>query len=255
MLSIIIPSRSPEKLAAISAHYHTLFQDHPHEIIPILDPPSLCHAYNRGLDLSTGDPVLFSHDDIEFLDPPSFAPRLFHHLESCDVVGLAGTSRLMNASWALAGVPHIFGQILHPLPPPHLPFLLSIYGVPRRLIPNIHAMDGLFLAFRRACISDLRWDAATFDAFHLYDVDTTFRAHLAGYRLAVACDLPVLHTSPGAFDERWKVYAQRFYDKHKSRLAPLLIRQHQFATLELASREEALIRMSPPHWPPEAAAP
>jgi GT2 family glycosyltransferase len=157
----------------------------------------------------------------------------------------------MNASWALAGVPHIFGQVLHPLPPPYLPYILSIYGTPRRLVRNIQAMDGLFLAFRRDCIAQLRWDADTFDAFHIYDVDVTFRAHLAGYKLAVACDLPVLHSSHGAFDDRWKTYAQRFFNKHHTRLAPIFLRKHEFGTLQLPSRQHALLRMSPPHWPPD----
>jgi GT2 family glycosyltransferase len=247
MLSIIVPTRSPEKLAAITAHYHLLFADHPHEIVPILNPPSMCRAYNEGLDRSTGELLVFSHDDIEALEPATFATRLLKHLESFDVVGVAGTSRLCRSGWVVAGMPDIFGQVLHPLPDGR--FCLSIYGTPARINPRIQAMDGLFLAFRRPCIEAIRWDDVTFDHFHHYDIDTTFRAHLAGYRLAVACDLHVYHQSGGSFDDTWNRYAERFLQKHGPRLAPLLHGSIQFAARVVHSRQEGLALMTPPHWP------
>jgi hypothetical protein len=246
MLSIIIPTRSPGKLAAITSHYHALFQHHPHEILPIENPSSMCRAYNEGLDRSTGDLLIFSHDDIEALEPATFAARLLRHLDAFDVVGVAGTSRLCRAGWVVAGLPDIFGQVLHPLPDGR--YCLSIYSTPAPINPGIQAMDGLFLAFRRPCIEAIRWDEVTFDHFHHYDVDTTFRAHLAGYRLAVACDLHLFHNSGGSFDDTWSRYAERFLHKHGPRLAAPLHGQAQFTVRVVRSREEALPLMTPPHW-------
>jgi GT2 family glycosyltransferase len=212
----------------------------------MVEPPSICRAYNEGLAQAAGDIVIFSHDDIEALEPATFAPRLLSHLESADVVGVAGTSRLSNAGWIVAGPPLIFGQVLHPFPDGRL--CLSIYGTPARLNPGMVAMDGLFLAFRRPCIEAIRWDDQTFDHFHVYDMDTTFRAHLAGYKLAVACDLHLFHHSAGNFDARWRIYADRFYQKHRPHLVPLLHPQAQFTARVTTPREEALPLMTPPHW-------
>ncbi len=246
MLSIVIPSCSPQKLAAVTAHYHCVFRQHPHEIVAITDARSLCEAYNRGLDRSRGDPVIFSHDDVEALLPHTFAARLLRHLETFDVVGVAGTSRLVGAGWAQAGPPHIFGQVLHPADDQR--FFLAIFGNSAPINPAIQAMDGLFLAFRRPVIARLRWDEHRFDGFHLYDIDVTFRAYLAGYRLAVAADLPLFHASGGKFNEAWRSDAQRFIDTFRPALLPVLHPPAQFTCVTLPSRAAALPLLTPPHW-------
>jgi len=63
-------------------------------------------------------------------------------------------------------------------------------------------------------------DEATFDGFHFYDLDFSYRAHRAGLRLAVSTDILLLHASEGRFEEEWKRYAQRFMDKFPELRAP-----------------------------------
>ena len=75
MISIIFCSISESKTQAIKQHYHDLLGNEPHEIIAIDDAQSLAEAYNRGIDRAGGDVIIFSHDDIEFLDPATWLPR------------------------------------------------------------------------------------------------------------------------------------------------------------------------------------
>ena len=77
-------------------------------------------------------------------------------------------------------------------------------------------LDGVLLAARREIFATVRFDAATFDGFHCYDIDWSYRAALAGFRLAAAGDLQVVHASRGRYDDVWQQYAERFCAKHRT---------------------------------------
>ena len=79
-------------------------------------------------------------------------------------------------------------------------------------------LDGVFLAARREVFSTVEFDEATFDGFHLYDIDWSYRAAKAGFRLGAAGDLLVVHDSRGAFGAPWGEYAARFCHKHQVEL-------------------------------------
>ena len=217
-----------------------------HEIVAIQDARSLCEGYARGLLRSSGDIVAFSHDDIEFLGP-NVAQRLKAHMEKYDVVGVAGTDKLVGPIWAGAGHPHIFGQVAHPISGGRQ-LQIAIFSTPRRVVDGMMALDGLFLAFRRPTIEALGWDANTFDGFHCYDVDVTFRAHLAGYRVAVVNDLPVIHASMGNYGETWRRYATRFVQKHGPKLGSVSPRRSITGGVEVPTREAAIEVMTPKFW-------
>src|SRR5262249_31017073 len=150
MFSIIINSISPQKFQAVSQQYARALAGHPHEIIGIHDARSMAEGYNRGLARAKGDLLLFSHDDIEILTPPALSQhRLLSHLTQYDIVGIAGTDRLIGPKWIAAGPPHTFGQVLEPstyLEFRDHPFSLTLFSTPRPLVPNIQALDGVFLA-------------------------------------------------------------------------------------------------------------
>lgn len=241
MISIVICSIDPRKFAAIERHYASVMGAEPFEIVGIHDATSMGQGYNLGLSRSRGEIVAFSHDDIEFLGP-SVPERLKRHLDEIDVVGLAGTDRLVGPSWVAAGPPHLFGQVAHRI---ENGYGVCIYGVHRRLAVGMQAMDGLFLAFRRPAIEAVGWDASTFDGFHLYDLDSTFRAHLRGFRLGVASDLPVLHASGGRRDESLERLARAFMRKHGDALGKPQPYWHQFAAIHVRTKQEALDVMTP----------
>jgi|HubBroStandDraft_1064217.scaffolds.fasta_scaffold00119_35 GT2 family glycosyltransferase len=250
MISIIFCSIDPGKAQRTAHHYHMLCGTEPHEVIQINNPRSLADGYNRGIEASAGDIVIFSHDDIEFLEPATWLGRLRAHLDQFDLVGLAGTTRLTGPDWARAGPPYTFGQVAEP-GGDIAPYRVLICAVPGPLISGMQALDGLFLAVRRRVLQQVQFDASTFDGFHVYDIDFSFSVHLAGFGVAVAADLPVLHQSQGSFDEKWRHYAQRFLQKHGARLATFPQRRYRHAMVAAQTREELIEILNGPRaqWP------
>jgi hypothetical protein len=61
------------------------------------------------------------------------------------------------------------------------------------------------------------FDDKTFKGFHFYDVDVSFRAHLAGFKNYVA-PIPMFHRSTGTYDKVWDAARQVFVRKHVARL-------------------------------------
>jgi hypothetical protein len=81
-------------------------------------------------------------------------------------------------------------------------------------------MEGLFRAARRSVLSQVEFDATTFDGLHLYDIDLTYGAYSKGLRLAVANDISLLRTSVTKSWQEWDKYAKRFEQKWLANVAP-----------------------------------
>jgi hypothetical protein len=213
-ISVVVCSREEEKGRRIRVQYETLLAGHECEVIQIYDALSLCEAYNRGFARTSGDVVIFSHDDIEVISE-NFASRLLRHLTSNDIVGVAGTSQLAGTSWITAGWPRLHGCILH-RKPGGPGFVFDCYG-PRPSNP-IQAIDGVLIAVNRSVFETIQFDEATFDGFHFYDLDFSHRAYLEGFHIGIAWDILLLHDSIGRGDKNWEKYAPRFLAKHGSRM-------------------------------------
>ena len=214
--SVIICSVDPWKFAICARHYEQLLAGRRHEIIGIHDAKSLAEGYNRGLARSTGDIIIFSHDDVLILDD-HFAEKIAARLADYDILGWAGTSRLIDAGWVMAGQPFIHGAVAHAT---DKCLALTLYGVDAwPVVDGIQAIDGLLMIARREAALATGFDAETFDGFHLYDLDFSFAAFLAGRRIGVSCDMPIIHASGGDFTADWQRYAWRFRAKYAGRLA------------------------------------
>ncbi len=211
-VSAIICSNRPEYLVAISGQLAEQFEAHEFEVIAITDALSLCEGYNRGAACAKGEVLIFCHDDIDIVHA-DFGSRVLAHLEEFDIVGVIGSDELVNGNWSHAGPPHLYGQILHRPPDGqgHLYFAAGFHANPAH---NIKALDGVFIAMQRHVWEKLRFDEETFDGFHLYDADFSYRASKAGYRIGVAMDLLLIHFSLGTYDARWQKYNRRFLAKY-----------------------------------------
>ena len=182
----------------------------------LTDARSLAEAFNRILDRTDADVVILCHDDIESLSPSLHAP-LAHALEAADLVGVAGAERVTGPAVLWAGHPHVHGCVSYPRPDAFEAAPLSLrIGI----VGGMQALDGVFLAMNRRVARGLRFDAATFDGFHFYDLDFTYRAALAGFRLAVSTEIQLLHASEGDFGASWQRYAERFLAKYPALAAP-----------------------------------
>jgi GT2 family glycosyltransferase len=216
VISVIICSIDANKFAAVCESYARHMGNARHEILGIHDAKSLCEGYNRGMRRAKGDSFVFSHDDIEFLSD-DVGGTVARHLSEWDVVGVAGTTRMHAMGWANSGIRYARGVVTQRVPGG---YEVKFLGAPQMVNGAIQGMDGVFFATRRDVAEKIGFDEATFDGWHGYDTDFTFRCHLAGYRLAVCLDIRLIHFSEGRVDDAWATYAERFQEKHATHLAP-----------------------------------
>jgi GT2 family glycosyltransferase len=216
MLSVIICNRNPLKWLNVTAMYRQLMAGVEHEIVGIHDAVGMCEGYKRGIQQAKGELLVFSHDDVEFLDG-SFAQRLLGHLEKFDVIGIAGASKVVGGGWGDARHPYLLGQIAQCRGDC---FPVTFFGVHPAPWPA-KILDGVFMACRRCVLEKVRFDAANFPAWHGYDADFSYSAHLAGFKVAVASDLFAIHYSWGKEDDSWKHARAAFMGKHAIPQQPL----------------------------------
>lgn len=238
-VSVVICSADDSRFAQSSANWRDRLGDRRYQLIRISDARSLCEGYNRGLARSRGELVVFCHDDIELLQTDAY-DRIVTHLRSADLVGVAGTSRLIDGEWGAAGQPDNHGQVLHPAPTGS-GYTIDVFGFESQSAgKTIQALDGLFLATRRSVAQSLGFDAQRFDGFHLYDIDFTYRAYLAGYRLAVCHDVLIFHRSRGQHNADWYHYCEVFREKFADRLPSAQIETPTLYTCMARDKNEAL---------------
>ncbi|HEX5127108.1 MAG TPA: glycosyltransferase [Rhodocyclaceae bacterium] len=215
--SVIVCSINAAKFAQVTSLYERLLADRPFEIIGIDDATSLCEGYNRGIAVARGDILVFSHDDILILDE-NFADKVEARLgDDFQVLGFAGSAQLTDGYWWASGPQHMRGAIAHAAPGDRK-ISLFVYGVNEAHTERVQALDGLCLIAQRRVVEKLRFDAETFDGFHLYDLDFTFSAAQTGFNVGAMTDIPIIHMSSGGFDTVWQAYRERFLEKHAAAL-------------------------------------
>jgi len=215
LFSILICSADSAKFAAVRESYAGRMGRAPYEVVGIHDAKSLCEGYNRAMRQARGDIFVFSHDDIELLSD-DVGGTVARHLADWDVIGVAGTTRMCAMGWADSGLRYARGVVTHARDDG---YDVVFFGAPAMVNGGIQGMDGVFFAARREVAERIGFDEATFDGWHGYDTDFTFRCHLAGYRLAVCLDIRLIHFSEGTVDEACLRYAKRFEDKHDAHLS------------------------------------
>ncbi len=212
-ISIIVCSCDNDKFNAFIKNIASVFGQEV-QVIRISDAHSIAEGYNRGIRQADGDIVVFCHDDIVLLNN-NLAEILLEDLEQCDIVGVAGTSRLIEGLWISAGHPFVHGQVAHDGQRADTKYQLCVYGLGRddAIVRGIQALDGLFVAAKRRVLKKIRFDENNFDGFHLYDLDFTYSAFLEKFQIIIDHRIHILHHSPGIFDNDWQRYRQRFNQK------------------------------------------
>jgi GT2 family glycosyltransferase len=200
----------------------------------VTDARSLAEGFNRILERAGGEVVILCHDDIEVLSP-RLDLALQRALREFDIVGVAGAQKVSGPAVLWAGHPHVHGWVTYPRDGQLEVAPLSFHS---GLAGGMQSLDGVFMAMRREAIDGLRFDERTFDGFHFYDLDFTYRAHLAGLELGVSTDVLLLHASEGRFTEDWKRYAARFLQKYPALNDPQ--GQPHWYGARLATREQVL---------------
>ena len=214
-ISVVVCSIAPDKLARLRMNLGERLAGEDWELIHVDDASSLCEGYNRGVGRASGELIVMCHDDIRIVSP-DFAAKLRAYLAAYDLIGVAGTTQVTGPSWGWSGPPHTFCWVSQAfLTAPYRgdgPVTL-LMGSRGPVVPDAQMLDGVFLAARRSLLQTLRFDAATFDRFHFYDLDFSYRAHLADAKLAICLDIALFHDSAGNYNEDYWRYAERFRAK------------------------------------------
>lgn len=178
----------------------------------------LGEIYNRRIESSPRDSLVFVHDDV-WIDDFFLADHILQGLEQYDVIGVAGNRRRVThqPAWPFIIVNnkliwddkiHLSGIVAHG----DGPFgRISHYGdVPA----SCELLDGVFLATRKSTLNakDVSFDP-TFK-FHFYDMDFCRTARQKGLRLGT-WHIPITHKSGGSYNSaEWKnmyaVYLQKW---------------------------------------------
>ncbi|HEX4780054.1 MAG TPA: glycosyltransferase [Usitatibacter sp.] len=236
-ISIVVCSVRPGLLGEMRRSYESALGDREHEFIVVGDARSLGEGYTRGLALARHPIVVFSHDDVEIFSPRAF-DAIERALASHDIVGIAGSQLARGPAVMWAGHPHLRGLVAIPGRGKPGAVDATVFSLECGILGGMQTLDGFFIAARREAAIAIGFDAATFDGFHFYDLDFTWRAHLAGMRIAVTTEVCALHRSLGNFAGDWQRCAIRFAEKFP-RLSGSRGPNHHFAA-PLASRENAV---------------
>ena len=243
-VTVVVCSIDAVKYERCTTRYRELLGHAELELFGIRDAKSLSSAYNWAARRASGALVAFSHDDVEVLTS-DFAAALERAAKSLDVIGVAGTSRVVDAYWPRAGHPYLHGWVLKPGPGSGC--TVNVYGIDAPITAGLQGLDGMFIAAKPAVLAQVPFDEVTFDGFHGYDLDFTFRAYRAGFRIGTSAELAMIHASDGGYNASWAAYNARFVAKHGASLAPPTgARSWGIGVFRVPTKDEALAAFTLP---------
>jgi glycosyltransferase involved in cell wall biosynthesis len=204
------------------------------QVIEVENPGlfSLSEAYNKILDKSENEIVVFTHDDILF-EKEYWGKRILEHFEKkpeYGILGVAGTTFYPSSGrwWDIQG--EMIGQVYHQHQGKKW---LSEYNKPfgSRIIDSV-IVDGLFFAIKKSNIKE-RFDE-TVNGFHFYDTTFCIKNFLSGVKIGTISNVPLTHLSIGMTNEQWELNRQLFVKKFDGKL-PIKIK-NEYPVLNINSK-------------------
>lgn len=178
---------------------------------------SLSQLYNKGLEDSTNDIVVFMHDDVE-IETSNITPkieRLFERNPEYGIIGLAGTDNLVNGMW-WSDRERMYGQVKHEHEGRvHRNNYSGTFG---ENLKEVVIVDGLFFAVHKNRIKE-KFDEE-FPGFHFYDLPFCVSNFKQGVKIGVTTKILVVHKSIGMIDKKWEKN-KLFFEAKYGDLLPL----------------------------------
>ena len=186
---------------------------------------NICSAYNKGVDLSNGEIIVFVHEDVFFLEKGwgIILEKKMKEYSDVGLIGVAGTQYLFSMDqylklntvpvWIGAGVPFTRGRIVQIY---NNKVLLSVFNWDKS-DSEVVAVDGLFMGIRKSIFELIRFDSTLFDGFHFYDLDICMQL-IKHSKCLVTWDILLKHLSIGVTDENYIHYGLVFLNKWKNDL-------------------------------------
>lgn len=175
----------------------------------------LTKFYNKGLEESKFDIVVFCHDDIE-IESKQIAKKLIRHYENSDygILGVAGTKELSETGRWWDNRKAMYGRVWHTH---NGKKTLSKYSHDlEKSVEEVVVVDGVFFSVMKSRLKE------TFNpdvkGFHFYDVDFCFRNYLKDIKIGVHTDIVINHMSIGETNDEWEINRGMFAEKYKGDL-------------------------------------
>lgn len=171
---------------------------------------SLTEIYNKGLNESTNDIIVFCHDDIIF-NKPKWGVRLLKDFKDYNygILGVAGSTYMApNGRW-WEDQTKMVGIVKHSKDGNTW---TSKYSSKFDEPIETCCIDGVFFACNKNRVKN------TFDedfrGFHFYDVDFSFGNHVSGVKVGVTFSVELTHKSIGMTNDEWEKNRQQFTEKY-----------------------------------------
>jgi len=182
---------------------------------------SLTELYNRGLEESQNDIVVFCHDDI-ILTKNGWGRKLLKQFQKnteYGILGVAGSNYLSETGRWWDTFPTMYGQVRHQSEGKEWDSKYS-KGLGNKITQTLN-VDGLFFAVHKNRIK------TGFDenikGFHFYEIDFCINNHLKGVKIGVTYEVKITHKSIGKTNDEWEKNRLQFVEKYKDSL-PLRIK-------------------------------
>jgi len=190
----------------------------PSQIQCVEGAPSMATAYNFGMSKIDAEYVIFSHHDAFPLPFPNYTvgKALRHRMDELqiDLLGFAGSSRMVGSKWFAGG--YAYGGVINLPTQAGQPIAYARWQAPAQTIAGMRALDGYCLVARKSALEKI----GGFDekqlrpSFHFYDLDIAARAFDAGLNVAVASNIYMVHQSAGGYGlQAWSDSVPAFMDK------------------------------------------
>lgn len=184
-------------------------------------------AYNKGVKSAKGDLLCFVHDDVMFRTNGWGRLIETHFLaeEKLGMIGFAGAHFLPDVPMYWDESPFISEHNLTTRNgQTEQCFSLEHFG--ENALSEVAAIDGMCFFVRRSLFDSIAFDEATFNGFHLYDMDISMQVREAGFKVCVCNDVLVEHfydynPSKAGFG-LFETNLRKFHEKWFSRL-PLAV--------------------------------
>jgi glycosyltransferase involved in cell wall biosynthesis len=207
-VSIVIPTR--KKNENYVSHVIKAFNNSNNQLIVYENDKqfSLSELYNKGLDESTNDIVVFMHDDL-IIETPDVTPKIFHLFKKNSehgIIGLAGTNHLKSGMW-WEDRQSMYGMVGHEA---NGQKYLSVYNPERfnEKVKDVIIVDGLFMMVHKQRIKN-RFNE-NFKGFHFYDLPFCMDNYKSGVKIGVTTKIRVTHKSVGVTNNEWETNKSHF---------------------------------------------
>lgn len=176
---------------------------------------SLPQLYNKGLEDSSNDIVVFMHDDL-IIETPNITPKivkLFETNPEYGIIGVAGTDNLTSGRW-WDNRENMFGVVGHEHQGKRHVNHYSKESYSEKL-KEVVIVDGLFMMIHRKRIKHTFNEE--FRGFHFYDLPICVDNFKDGIKIGVTTKIRLTHKSIGMVNKQWeknKLFFESIYEKN-----------------------------------------